>query len=136
MGVFLAQGQADNTEFVIPMWLMLLCSVVMALGTSIGGYRIIKSVGMDMVKLEKHQGFAADLAAVTCLFTSSVWDPGEHHAYENNGHNGCRCGKEVVLCKLGRCKGDGNGMDPHISGLWPHRILYGLVLYEDILIQS
>lgn len=73
LGVFLAQGQADNTEFVIPMWLMLLCSVVMALGTSIGGYRIIKSVGMDMVKLEKHQGFAADLAAVTCLFTSSVF---------------------------------------------------------------
>ena len=35
----------------------------MAVGTSIGGYRIIKAVGMDMVKLEKYQGFAADLAA-------------------------------------------------------------------------
>ncbi len=73
LGMYLAQGQANTTEFVIPMWLMVLCSLVMALGTSIGGYRIIKSVGMDMVKLEKYQGFAADLAAVTCLFTSSVF---------------------------------------------------------------
>lgn len=73
LGVFLAQGQADVTEFTIPLWLMILCSVVMALGTSIGGYRIIKSVGMDMVKLEKYQGFSADLAAVLCLFTASIF---------------------------------------------------------------
>ena len=73
LGMFLAQGQADVTEFTIPLWLMILCSVVMALGTSIGGYRIIKSVGMDMVKLEKYQGFAADLAAVLCLFTASTF---------------------------------------------------------------
>ncbi|MGI6733766.1 MAG: inorganic phosphate transporter [Anaerovoracaceae bacterium] len=73
LGMFLAQGQANTTEFVIPIWLMILCSIVMAVGTSIGGYRIIKSVGMDMVKLEKYQGFSADLAAVACLFTSSVF---------------------------------------------------------------
>lgn len=73
LGIFLAQGQADVTEFTIPLWLMILCSVVMALGTSIGGYRIIKSVGMDMVKLEKYQGFSADLAAVLCLFTASTF---------------------------------------------------------------
>jgi PiT family inorganic phosphate transporter len=73
LGIFLAQGQADTTEFVIPIWLMFLCSIIMALGTSIGGYRIIKSVGMDMVKLEKYQGFSADLAAVVCLFISSVF---------------------------------------------------------------
>jgi len=72
LGIFLVQGQADTIEFVIPVWLMVLCSLVMALGTSIGGYRIIKSVGMDMVKLEKYQGFSADMAAVLCLFGSSV----------------------------------------------------------------
>lgn len=73
LGIFLAQGQADVSEFTIPIWLMILCSVIMALGTSIGGYRIIKSVGMDMVKLEKYQGFSADLAAVLCLFTASIF---------------------------------------------------------------
>ncbi|MPN51036.1 hypothetical protein SDC9_198677 [bioreactor metagenome] len=51
---------------------MILCSVVMALGTSIGGYRIIKAVGMEMVKLEKYQGFAADMAAASCLLLSSL----------------------------------------------------------------
>ena len=34
---------------------MLLLSIVMALGTSIGGYRIIKTVGMGMVKLDTYQ---------------------------------------------------------------------------------
>ena len=72
LGIFLAQGQANVTSFEIPIWLMLLCSAVMALGTSIGGFRIIKSVGMDMVKLDKHQGFSTDLAAVACLLIASI----------------------------------------------------------------
>ena len=72
LGVALAGGHAGASTFTIPLWLMALCSLVMALGTSIGGYRIIKSVGMDMVKLQPHQGFAADVAAAMCLLFSSV----------------------------------------------------------------
>lgn len=73
LGMFLAKGQSNATEFQIPIWLMIICSAIMALGTSIGGYRIIKSVGMDMVKLEKYQGFSADLAAALCLFSASIF---------------------------------------------------------------
>ena len=73
LGVFLVNGQSGTTTFEIPIWLMLLCSLVMGLGTSIGGYRIIKSVGMDMVKLEKYQGFSADLSAALCLLLSSLF---------------------------------------------------------------
>ena len=72
LGIFLANGQGDVTNFTIPIWLMVFCSMVMALGTSIGGYRIIKAVGMDMVKLEKYQGFSADLAGAGCLLLSSL----------------------------------------------------------------
>ncbi len=72
LGIFLAQGHASVTEFVIPLWLIILCSIVMSLGTSIGGMRIVKSVGMEMVKLETYQGFSADLAGVICLFLASV----------------------------------------------------------------
>lgn len=72
LGIFLSGGQANVTSFQIPVWMMLLCSMVMGLGTSIGGYRIIKSVGMDMCKLEKYQGFSADMAASVCLFLSSM----------------------------------------------------------------
>ena len=72
LGIFLAGGQGDAQSFQIPLWMMILCSLVMALGTSIGGMRIIKAVGMDMVKLEKYQGFAADLAGAGCLLLSSL----------------------------------------------------------------
>ena len=72
LGVALANGQSSASSFVVPVWLMALCSIVMALGTSIGGYRIIKSVGMDMVKLTPYQGFAADTAAALCLLFSSL----------------------------------------------------------------
>lgn len=73
LGIFLANGQSNVTNFTIPIWLMVLCSLVMALGTSIGGYRIIKTVGMDMVKLETYQGFAADVAGAVCLLISSIF---------------------------------------------------------------
>jgi PiT family inorganic phosphate transporter len=73
LGSFLAQGTTDITVFTIPIWLMILCSLVMGLGTSIGGYRIIKTVGMDMVKLDVYQGFATDIAAASCLLISSLY---------------------------------------------------------------
>ncbi len=62
----------SQTAFIVPIWLMILCSVVMGLGTSIGGYRIIKSVGMDMVKMKPYQGFAADLSATLCLLLATL----------------------------------------------------------------
>lgn len=72
LGIFLARGDSTVSNFTIPVWLMFLCSAVMALGTSIGGYRIIKAVGMDMVKLETYQGFAADVAGAGCILISSL----------------------------------------------------------------
>jgi PiT family inorganic phosphate transporter len=74
IGIALAQGQSGAGSFDIPIGLMVLCSAVMALGTSIGGYRIIKAVGMDMVKLEAHQGFSADIAAAISLLIASLWN--------------------------------------------------------------
>lgn len=53
--------------------IILLCSVVMALGTMCGGKKIIKSVGVDMVKLEKYQGFSADISASLSLLVSTVF---------------------------------------------------------------
>ncbi len=72
LGAAFAGGNATVSTFTVPLWLMILCSLVMGLGTSIGGYRIIKSVGMDMVKLKPYQGFASDAAATLCLLFSSL----------------------------------------------------------------
>ncbi|WP_159721678.1 inorganic phosphate transporter [Enterococcus sp. CSURQ0835] len=79
MGVFMLGLFYNNlvektgNGFVIPLWVMALCSLTMGVGTSVGGMKIIKSVGMDMVKLEKYQGFAADLSAAICLFLASIF---------------------------------------------------------------
>lgn len=73
LGICLVNGQDAAKDVALPIWMMLLCSAVMALGTSLGGYKIIKAVGMDMVKLETYQGFAADTAGALCLLLSSVF---------------------------------------------------------------
>ncbi len=72
LGLAFSNGQSSVDNMAIPIWLMILCSIVMALGTSVGGEKIIKSVGMDMVKLEKYQGFSADIAAALCLLLSNL----------------------------------------------------------------
>lgn len=73
LGIFLSSGQSNVSTFEIPIWLMILCSVIMALGTSIGGYKIIKTVGMGMVKLDPYQGFCADTAAAISLLVATVF---------------------------------------------------------------
>lgn len=51
----------------IPIWMILLCSGVLSVGTCLGGGRIIRSVGMKMIKTEGYQGVAADLASAVSL---------------------------------------------------------------------
>jgi inorganic phosphate transporter, PiT family len=77
MGVFvlvllLAKDQPVPQTVHIDFWIMLLCSLVMGIGTSVGGYRIIKTMGVDMVKLEKYQGFSAELVASVCMLVTTV----------------------------------------------------------------
>ena len=62
LGVY---GTSDMGAF--PIWLIVFVSLAMSLGTAIGGRKIIKSVGMDMVKMEQYQGFAACLSACFCI---------------------------------------------------------------------
>ncbi len=58
-------------EFQVPTQVILLCSVVMGIGTSIGGWRIIRTMGMRMVKLEPYQGFAAETSAAATIELAS-----------------------------------------------------------------
>lgn len=56
----------------VPTWVKVLCAVAMGLGTSAGGWKIIKTIGTKIVKLEPHHGFVADLtsAMVISAFTN------------------------------------------------------------------
>lgn len=52
-----------QSEFTVTVPIILMCSVIMGLGTSVGGYRIMRTMGIRMVKLEPHHGFAAETGA-------------------------------------------------------------------------
>ena len=79
-GVFIAaicmSGLTNGTEeflFEAPLWLVLACATIIALGTSVGGYKIIKKIGFDTVELTPSRGLAADIAAVICMLAASFW---------------------------------------------------------------
>lgn len=72
MGFMLSFGMEATADTGFPLWLMIMCSLAISLGTLIGGKRIIKSVAMDMVQLDKHQGVAASIGTVITLFVASV----------------------------------------------------------------
>ena len=105
LGVAFCNGQNSVSGMIIPVWLMLLCSATMGLGTSVGGEKIIKSVGMDMVKLEKYQGFAADLSAAFCLLISSVFGiPGSTTHTKTSAIMGVGAVKRITAINFGVVK--------------------------------
>ncbi len=61
-----------SKQFSMPLWMMLLCSLIMGLGTLLGGGRIIRTVGSKMVRIDQKEGFAADLAGTLALFLSTL----------------------------------------------------------------
>ncbi len=60
------------SEFVVSWWVILLCSVVMGVGTSVGGWRIIRTMGARMVALQPYQGFAAETGAGSAIVLASA----------------------------------------------------------------
>ncbi len=58
-------------DFHIPVWVILLCAVAMAAGTAMGGWRIIKTMGMRIVHLTPFHGFAAEAGAGTLIEIAS-----------------------------------------------------------------
>lgn len=68
-GGFLVQ---DPGEFTIPLWVKFSAAIAMALGTSFGGWRIIKTMGGKIMKIKPISGFSADLssALIITIFTT------------------------------------------------------------------
>jgi PiT family inorganic phosphate transporter len=73
MGTFTMALVLGNVlhSFEIRIWVIFLCAAVMALGTFTGGWRIIRTLGMKITKLEPHQGFAAEMAAASTITLAS-----------------------------------------------------------------
>ncbi len=74
MGVFtlaLLLGDAIPI-FQVPSWVVLVCAGTMGVGTSLGGYRIIRTIGMRMAHIESWQGFAAETSAAATITCASM----------------------------------------------------------------
>ena len=73
MGIIaLALLLAHPTEsFSVPIWVKLACSIAMGLGTMTGGWRIIRTLGSKMIKLQPPQGFAAETTAALIISGAS-----------------------------------------------------------------
>ena len=60
-----------TNEFTIPYWVIILCASVMGVGTSVGGWRIIKTMGVKLSKLEPQHGFAAETGSGAAIMLAS-----------------------------------------------------------------
>jgi len=58
--------------FHVPMWVMISCAIAMALGTAVGGWRIIKTVGRDFVKLQPVHGFCVETASAGVILGAAA----------------------------------------------------------------
>ncbi|HMK55880.1 MAG TPA: inorganic phosphate transporter [Dissulfurispiraceae bacterium] len=59
------------SSFEVPLWVIGVCAVAMSLGTAIGGWRIIKTLGIKLAQLRPINGFAADTVAATVIEIAS-----------------------------------------------------------------
>lgn len=59
-------------EFTVPRWVMITCAITMAAGTAAGGWRIIRTMGHKMVKLQPVHGFAAETTAALIIHGAST----------------------------------------------------------------
>ncbi len=61
------------TQFAVPWWVMLLCGTVMGIGTASGGWRIIRTMGFKLTKLEPVTGFAAQTSSGLSILLASFF---------------------------------------------------------------
>lgn len=66
-------GFLRTPEFTISLWVKVVCALTMAAGTAVGGWRIIKTLGHKMVKLQPIHGFAAETTAALIIQVASHW---------------------------------------------------------------
>ncbi len=64
-------GVINSVE--VPKWVILLCALAMGFGTLFGGWKIIKTLGVKMLKLEPIHGFAAETSSAAIIVVASHW---------------------------------------------------------------
>ena len=69
-GLLYAEGHLGS-EFYVPLWVVLSCQTAMALGTYLGGWRIVRTMGSRITRLNPMQGFCAETGGAATLFLAT-----------------------------------------------------------------
>ncbi|MBL8643985.1 MAG: inorganic phosphate transporter [Rhodospirillaceae bacterium] len=64
-------NEAGDTAFHIPFWVVITCQAAMGIGTLLGGWRIVKTMGSKITKLSQQQGFCAATSGAVALFMAT-----------------------------------------------------------------
>ncbi len=133
LGIALAFGMETSGATDFPLWLMIICSAAMSLGTLLGGKRIIKSVAMDMVSLEKYQG----VGGLPLHGDHAVRGLHDRHArlhvpLLHRLHHGRRRLEELPPRELGRRPPYGVGLGAHLPLLRIYRLGLGQAVHDAV----
>lgn len=71
IAILLFSSHLLGPTFYVPLWVIITCNFVMALGTLLGGWRIVKTMGMRITKLKPVHGSCAEFAGAFTLFTAT-----------------------------------------------------------------
>ena len=69
----IAHGDINSNHFYVPLWVKISCATAIALGTAIGGWRIINTMGNRLTDVESPQGFSAEAASASVILASSYY---------------------------------------------------------------
>ena len=106
----LSAGQIPSAE--VPAWVIGACAVAMGLGTAVGGWRIVRTLGMGIVKLEPVHGFAAETGAATVLLVhGAYWTAGQHDSHHHVVRHGRRRDQTAFSGAVGRDHGNSVCLD-------------------------
>jgi PiT family inorganic phosphate transporter len=70
-GLLVASGKLQ--KFDVPMWVVLVSHAAIGLGTMFGGWRIVKTMGTKITKLQPFGGFCAETSAAACIVAVTLW---------------------------------------------------------------
>lgn len=72
IAILLFSANLLGDTFYVPMWVVIVCNFVIALGTCFGGWRIVRTMGMKITKLKPMSGFCADTASALTLALATI----------------------------------------------------------------
>ena len=103
-GLLYSEGHLGS-EFYVPLWVVLSCQTAMALGTYLGGWRIVRTMGSRITRLNPMQGFCAEMGGCDHLVHGHL--AGHTRFYDTYNHRRdywCRRGEESFGCAVEYCR--------------------------------